>query len=175
MSNATLEKYRWFWAWDDEKEEAWLRQMSQAGWHFQRVRFPGRYVFAAGEPCDYVYRMDFNTVARDYQHYLQLFRDAGWTHLGVYGNWQYFRIEARAGDDPQIFTDNASKIAKYQRVMLALTPFIAMWTIFMPRMARNAIPLFQAFSFIAFLLYLVFIFAIIMLARRIGQLKKMQK
>ena len=32
--NAEIKKVRkWFWVWDDDKEEAWLRIMAIDGWH----------------------------------------------------------------------------------------------------------------------------------------------
>ena len=54
----TMKQFHWFWAWDDEKEEAWLREMAQKGWHFQSVTPPGNYTFEKGEPRDDVYRLD---------------------------------------------------------------------------------------------------------------------
>jgi len=27
----TMKQFHWFWAWDDEKEENWLREMAQKG------------------------------------------------------------------------------------------------------------------------------------------------
>ncbi len=46
----TLKQFRWFWAWDDEKEEKWLRDMAKKGWHFTSVSLPGNYYFEQGEP-----------------------------------------------------------------------------------------------------------------------------
>ena len=54
----TLKKFRWFWAWDDEKEEQWLREMAQKGWHLLSVSIPGNYTFEQGAPKGYVYRLD---------------------------------------------------------------------------------------------------------------------
>ena len=58
-SKDTQRKFKWFWAWQDEKEETWLAEMSSQGWHLLRVDGPGFYTFQSGAAADYVYRLDF--------------------------------------------------------------------------------------------------------------------
>ena len=175
MSDTVMTKFRLFGAWQDEKEEAWLRNMSQAGWHFQSIDFPGFYRFVAGEPRDYVYRLDFNTDRKGYQQYLQLFRDAGWEHLTVYGSWQYFRILAQPGENPDIYTDNSSKISKYQRILTLLVVLNPIYIIILSRFSNSE----SLFQFIVFVLVLVieiiFIYAIIRLIQRIRHLQKIKE
>lgn len=92
MAENTVRAIKWFWAWQDQQEEAWLRSMSQKGWHLSSVGLPGIYRFRIGEPQDYVYQLDYQThKKRDQQNYLQLFSDAGWEHLGQMSSWNYFR------------------------------------------------------------------------------------
>jgi hypothetical protein len=114
----TMKQFRMFWAWEDEKEEIWLREMSQKGWHFKSVSLPGNYIFERGEPIDYVYRLDHFINQQDKPGYLQLFEDAGWDYMGEMNRWQYFRQEAIEGEALEIFTDNASKAKKYQRILV---------------------------------------------------------
>ena len=184
METQTLKKLRWFWAWEDEQEEAWLRQMSQAGWHLESVGLPGLYTFRQGEPRDYVYRLDFNSNRAGFLHYVQLFQDAGWQHLLAYGNWQYFRKEARPGENPEIFTDNASKVTKYRRVLFILV-------VILPLLLSSLNPLRQGLrpelagspvgvvwlvielAYLGFLLLLIY--GILRLLWRIGQLKRMKQ
>ena len=45
MSTTTRRVWKLFWAWDDEREEAWLAQMVREGWHLLAVGVPGCYVF----------------------------------------------------------------------------------------------------------------------------------
>lgn len=52
--------------------------------------------------------------------YFQLFADAGWERLGDLGGWQYFRVLAEGDHQPEIYTDAASKIMKYQRILVIL-------------------------------------------------------
>ncbi|MFC1948610.1 DUF2812 domain-containing protein [Chloroflexota bacterium] len=124
MAENTIRKVRWFWPWQDEQEESWLRSMSQKGWHLVSVGLAGTYKFKAGEPRDYVYRLDYQTYKKkDEQDYLQLFSDAGWEHIGYMSSWHYFRKEAKEGEVPEIFTDLESKVAKYKRVLTYLAFF----------------------------------------------------
>jgi hypothetical protein len=121
MSRDTIRKFKWFWAWQDEAEEAWLGEMSKKGFHLSSAGLPGIYTFNVGEPRDYVYRLDFQTVPKkDKQEYVQLFRDADWEYIGEMSSWQYFRKEARPGEVNEIFTDVESKTAKYKRVLTFL-------------------------------------------------------
>jgi hypothetical protein len=91
MEQKNIRKYKLFGAWNDDKEEAWLSGMARQGLHLHSLGFPGIYNFTAGEPREDVYRLDFITDRKDYQNYLQLFKDAGWEHMGEMGGWQYFR------------------------------------------------------------------------------------
>lgn len=112
----TIHKFRWFWAWEDEQEEIWLREMSNQGYHFKSVIFIGLYTFEVGDKKDYVYRLDYAPRRVD-DEYLNLFRDAGWTYMGSMNAWQYFRKEATGGMVPEIFTDYESKVHKYKRIV----------------------------------------------------------
>lgn len=127
MSQEAMRKFKFFFAWQDEEEEVWLRDMSQTGWHMESAQLPGIYTFRRGEPMDYVYRLDYRREPRgEFLSYLQLFSDAGWDYLDEMNHWQYFRKLARPDDDPEIYTDSESKIAKYQRVRASMMvpPFI---------------------------------------------------
>lgn len=167
----TITKWRWFWAWEDEKEEAWLREMAHAGLHFRGFFF-GRYEFEQGEPRDDVYRLDFLPSSRDRTEYLQIFQDAGWEYAGQFGSWQYFRKTARPGEDLQIYTDNASKAVKYQRLIGVLVIFTPVWTILLARMAERNEPAHIALTFLSFLLVVLYAYAMLRLIRRVSQLKK---
>jgi hypothetical protein len=130
MEQKTIRKFKWFWGWQDQREEDWLRQMSQAGWHLKEPGVSGFYTFVSGEPRDYVYRLDFiDSPQKDRREYLQLFQDAGWDYLGEAMGWQYFRTLARPGESPEIFTDSDSKIQKYKRMLtflMAVAPGLAL-------------------------------------------------
>lgn len=177
-TQTSLNKFKWFWAWDDEKEEAWLSAMAQQGWQLQAITGPGSYRFTAAEAQKTVYRMDyFYGGNKDYPNYLQLFADAGWEHIGVLGGWQYFRKPASAGQ-PEIYTDNASKTVKYQRVLLTLVLFLPIYLVMTSRLFDSHIStsrfaaLYQAGGFCAALLLILYSYAILRLGLRILQLRR---
>jgi len=143
MAENTIRKIKWFWPWQDEQEEAWLRSMSQKGWHLFSVGLPCIYRFRAGEPRDYVYRLDYQTFPKkdkqeDKQEYQQLFRDAGWEHIGEMSGWQqYFRKEAKEGEALEIFTDVESKVTKYKTVLAFLAFFVIILIVIIPTIWRH--------------------------------------
>jgi hypothetical protein len=129
MQSNTMSKFKWFWAWQDDKEEVWLQDMSRQGWHLARPNPLGAYDFVRGEPKEYVYRLDFQSGSRGRDEYRQLFADAGWEHVGEMAGWQYFRKEVQPGEEAEIFTDNESKIAKYRRLLGYLALFLPIWVV----------------------------------------------
>ncbi len=169
----TKKQFHWFWAWDDEKEEEWLREMSQKGWHFKSVSFPSNYLFEQGEPIDYVYRLDYFINRKDMDGYLQIFGDAGWDYMGEMGGWQYFRQEAVNGEAPEIYTDNESKSKKYQRIMLFLIIFLPIMMnsiIMINRGNDSGFP--KMIAFVIGMLMLLYVYGMVRLLLRITQLRK---
>ena len=173
MDAQTCTKFRWFWAWQDEKEEQWLDHMSEQGWHVTSLGFPGVYQFTRGEPRRYVYRLDFkHSMDKDFKEYLQLFADAGWEHIGMRSSWQYFRTEAREGEQPEIFTDNASKIRKYQRLVGFLIFFLPMYIVMLTNLIEGEREIYRIFGLVFAAFIVFYAYALIRLVMRIYQLKK---
>jgi len=177
MAENTIRKIKWFWPWRDEQEEAWLRSMSQKGWHLSSVGLPCIYRFRAGEQMDYVYRLDYQTFPKkDKQEYQQLFRDAGWEYIGEISACQYFRKEVKEAEPLEIFTDVGSKIAKYKRILAFLWFFwIVLIVVFPVRgiSMDNPYPWWGAIQVFNLLIWLFFTYAIIRLSLRIRQLRKL--
>lgn len=175
MTENTITKRKWFWAWQDDKEEAWLSEMAKQGYHLISANFIGSYTFAVGEPKDTTYRLDFY-FSNDYEGYKQLFADSGWELVCVFGGWQYFRTEKDVETLPEIYTDKDSKVVKYQRVMLYLTIFLPIFIMMVTNdftastgtigWIYKAVQVFMRFY------VFVYIAAMIMLLRRISQIKK---
>jgi hypothetical protein len=165
----TIRKHKWFWAWQDDREEAWLRQMSQEGLHLASLGFACFYYFTVGEPANYVYRLDFVTDSKDYQNYLQLFKDAGWEHLGCMGGWQYFRTLAETGELPEIYSDLDSKIQKYRRLLAYLTIFLPIMIVVLSGGSES--PGYPILQMVYAVLMIVYAFAAVKLFGRIQALK----
>jgi len=186
MNVTTLKRTKWFLPWQDEKEEAWLAEMSETGWHLKSVQLPCVYTFKQGEPRRDVYRLDYMLMKKDQlDEYLQIFQDAGWEYVGEMSNWRYWRKPAVGNENPEIFTDNESKIKKYQR-LLGIMAFFLVFLVFLgtnmltsqPWNEFDNAPLINAIYLFGGLCYMViipiYIVVVIKLWRRITTLKKKQ-
>lgn len=120
MSTVQVTKFKWFWAWQDDKQEAWLEEMSRGGLHLKDHKAFSRYVFVVGEPTDYTYRMDFDQSSGKNSDYVNLIEDAGWEHVMTLAGWQFWRIAAGEGKSAELFTDAESKVRKYKRLLTSL-------------------------------------------------------
>ena len=173
MEIKTLRKFKWFWAWQDEAEENWLREMSNQGWHLSQIVFPTIYQFNAGDAQGYVYRLDYRSHWKmEKEDYLQLFQDAGWEYLQEMAGWHYFRKLARPGEQMEIYSDAESKIEKYQRLLaflgiLALPLFISLINLRDP-----PYDWFSPIRFIIILIFMLYVYALIRILIRINQLKR---
>jgi hypothetical protein len=171
----TIRKFKWFWAWQDEKEETWLSEMAKEGLHLVSVSVPGYYYFRQGEPENFVYRLDFQTMkSTDRDSYLQLFADAGWEHIGDMGGWVYFRHRVNGGEILDIYSDLESKMRKYFRIMFYLVIFFPIMIVFVLKTSglERYGPWFIIVKALSVFLLLVFSFAIVQLFRRMLTLKK---
>jgi hypothetical protein len=184
MNTTSMNKTRWFWPWQDEKEEAWLGEMSMSGWHLKSVHLPCVYTFDKGEPCRKIYRLDYMLMKKDQlEEYKQIFQDAGWEYVGEMSNWRYWVKQVADGETPEIFTDNESKIKKYQRLLGMMALFLVFLCFIGFNMFRNQawdelnnIPLINAIYFLAMLCYVVvipiYVVVVIKLVARINELKE---
>jgi len=182
MEKAMVRKFKWFWPWHDEAEEAWLGEMSKKGYHLSSVGVMGIYRFIVAEPQDYVYRLDYQTFPeKDKQEYLQLFRDAGWEHIGEMSAWQYFRKGSKQREPDEIFTDVESKVAKYKRVLAYLAFFLLIESIYVVIFAHNIWGdspyswwgIIRAISLLVPLAALFLMYAFVRLILRIRQLRRL--
>jgi hypothetical protein len=127
MDETYIHKRRLFFSWQDEKQEAWLGEMSRQGSHLKKPGFFGSFLFVKRPAREYTYRLDYNQNKQP-EDYIQLIRDAGWEYLGTRGGWHYWRKEIQGGQVPELFTDSESKIQKYQRLFasyVASTPGVS--------------------------------------------------
>ncbi|RUS47637.1 DUF2812 domain-containing protein [Cohnella sp. AR92] len=111
-----MKKYKHFTNFD--KEEKWLNDMAKQGYRFVAKR-SFCYEFAADAPDNAIIKVDYRTFKKkeDFEEYLFLFEDSGWTHLSgsKSSGYQYFRkADPRGSDD--IFSDIDSKAGRYKRL-----------------------------------------------------------
>lgn len=173
MQPQTVRRFKWFWAWNDDREEAWLEEMSRQGLHLRSLGLPGFYYFERGEPDDYAYRLDFNTSHKDRANYLTIFNDAGWEHLGKLGGWEYFRKQRKPGEVAEIFTDTESKIQKYTRLLIYLVIFFPiMIVLLISDPGEDPRTIYQVGRMLGAVLLMLYVAAMLKIFMRINRLKK---
>ena len=171
MSKQLVRKFKWWWTWQDGMHEQWLQQQARAGLHLRSSDPLGVFMtFERGEPAEMAYRWDYPGL-KDRQ-YAQLFADAGWEQAAEVAGWCCWRKPVLNGKAPEIFTDNASKVLKYQRslgLLLACSlPLLMMAVLPGPRAALLTEP--RAAGVAMFALVLLG-FGVAGLGRRIFQLR----
>ncbi|MGV3487059.1 MAG: DUF2812 domain-containing protein [Tuberibacillus sp.] len=156
-----------FWAWQDEKEEKWLTEMAEEGWHLVKCG-PAFYKFTKGEREKAIYKTDFKPQkAIDRNEYLTIFKDAGWEHVAECMGWHYFKTRSESNQYLDIFSDKQSKIQKYKSLLsfmsfiLAAIVIIAVTIVF-----RNPN---------SYMTVMKWIYAILILGLVLGDIKILQK
>lgn len=118
-------KYKWFWAWNFDKEEKWLNEMSEKGLQLTDVKAI-RYKFDEGKPDEYTYRIEMldelpsSKRSRDYIRFLE---ETGVEMIGCYIRWVYLRKKKTEGDF-DLFSDLDSRINHLTKILYFLAVFI---------------------------------------------------
>lgn len=110
--------HKLFWAWEFDREEKWLNDMSAKGLQLTDVGFC-RYVFETGTPGEYQYRLQLLNHAPDHpesEHYIAFTEEMGAEQVGSLMRWVYFRKKAADGEF-QLFSDMDSRIRHLQRIL----------------------------------------------------------
>jgi hypothetical protein len=121
LSEKLVKRHRLIMAWNYEKGEQWMNELSSQGLHFKKGGLISS-SFVRDESVRYTYRMDYQTgQSREngkFQEYLDLYQDAGWEYVSSFGlTWHYFRREWQPGEEPQLYTDRESLIMLYKRLL----------------------------------------------------------
>ncbi len=113
--------HKWFWAWDFDKEEKWLNEMSAKGLHLVSVGFC-TYVFEEGNPGDYTIRLellDYLPTHPESEQYIKFVEATGAEYLGSVMRWVYFRKSGKeAGFN--LYSDIDSRIRHLNRILCLL-------------------------------------------------------
>lgn len=109
---------KWFWAWDFDKEELWLNEMSAKGLALSSVGYC-RYEFVPCEKGEYNYRIELLENMPNHPEsvqYIKFMEDSGVEQVGSYMRWVYFR--KKSDDIPfDLFSDAPSKIKHLNRIL----------------------------------------------------------
>ncbi len=123
---STVRKISWFWAWQDVNEEEWLDEMSAQGLHLQRVNFPCFYYFEEGEPSTYVtgwtLSLPRGEIWTNICRFLRMRVGSMWDSSSTAGSISVKLLSL--GEKAEIYSDVESKIAKYNRLIMFLVPFV---------------------------------------------------
>lgn len=111
--------YKWFWAWDFEKEEQWLNDMSAKGLCLVSVGYC-KYTFEESIPNEYIIRLEFlksepkHSESKEYIHFIE---DTGAQYLGSVMRWAYFKRKNELGSF-DIYSDIDSRIQHLNRLFV---------------------------------------------------------
>ena len=171
MHAQTMVRRRWFWAWQDHQQEAWLESMSREGWHLKDVDWIA-YTFERGEPAEYVYRLDYRP-DKDAYEFQEFVLEAGWQYIGKTTGWLYFRLPAQAGEPAELYTDPEGKIARYKRLIgiTAATSPVYM-VIFLSQLNKMPLPLAVLYVTVFVVALVFYAVSLIKLNERIKQLQR---
>ncbi|MEM7800285.1 MAG: DUF2812 domain-containing protein [Chloroflexota bacterium] len=114
-----MRRFKWFWSWEDDKEEKWLSEMSSRGNHLQQVDWTRFYTFEEGSPTDFTYRLEFYDERKNIENYKRRVGAAGWEYLGMSREWQYLRKEMARTSSDGLTADVSPKRDKIQRVFIS--------------------------------------------------------
>lgn len=96
--------YRFFL--DYEKEEAWVNNMAEQGWHLKRTMV-GYFIFEKGEPGQYIYRNEL--VKGKKQDYYNFLETMNIEFVSKFGVWAYYRKKKSEGPF-ELFSDSSTKL-----------------------------------------------------------------
>lgn len=112
---------KWFWAWDVDREEAWLNEMAAQGLALVAVA-PMVYTFEDSAPGEYAVRLELLEdlpVTEKSKRYLEFVEQTGAEYIGSVTRWVYFR--KRTADGPfDLFSDYDSRIRHLNRQLWLL-------------------------------------------------------
>lgn len=107
----TKRSFKFYAAWEYEKEEADLNAASKAGWHLVKG---GSFssLFRRDESVQYVYQLDYSPRIQDIHRYKETFEEQGWEYISsTFNGWHYFcklYQEGKAAEEYRIYTDRES-------------------------------------------------------------------
>ena len=109
---------KWYWAWEFDKEEAWLGEMAMSGWVLDSVGY-ATYHFVRCEPGEYTVRLELHPADESYVAFME---ETGAEYLGRMVMWMFFR--KKTADGPfDLFSDTDSRLAHLSKVGRLLLTF----------------------------------------------------
>lgn len=114
------ETRRMFWLfeeWQLEQQEAWLADMASQGWHLQRIGM--MVTFQKGTPREMRYRCEVANPEYQDDERKEIYRAAGWEHMGHHGSIQVYRAPLDAAI-PEIHTEPITQALTFRHLLCKL-------------------------------------------------------
>ena len=114
---------KWFWAWEFDKEEAWLNDMAAQGKALVSARY-ATFEFEDSQPGEYAVRLEMLENLPDTPEgkaYIEFVESTGAEYVGRVMKWVYFR--KKTADGPfELHGDNATRIKHLNGIIRLLKP-----------------------------------------------------
>ena len=172
--------FKIFTAWQYEKEEKWLNEMSEKGYQLADVGFCN-YGFIDGTPGKYIYRLElleYTPPSPQSQKYLDFLEGTGVEHVDSLFRWVYLRKPAADGAF-ELFSDCSSIIKHLTRMIQLILPLLIMNALLLFMNITNTLPNVPDGSISPWILFCLQIFVVVLLGfgvlylyRKIRLLKK---
>ena len=110
---------KWFWAWDFDKEQAWLNEMAAKGLAMISYGWC-RYDFEETDPGEYrvaIELLPHNPNHPESERYLRFLEETGVEMVGSWMRWIYVRKKADGGEF-ELLSDRKSKVEHLVRILL---------------------------------------------------------
>ncbi len=110
--------FKWWWAWEPEKVEKYLEDMSRRGWRVTSVSGSCMgFRFERAEPENVRFCVDYPSQATE--EYKTIFTDAGWSlRYESLGWFLWSKAYAPGEARPEIYTDRESLIARNRNMLI---------------------------------------------------------
>lgn len=117
--------YKFYWAWQFDKEEKWLNECSAKGLHLCDVGIC-RYTFEEGEPGAYSHKLELLEnwpTHPESEAYIRFLEETGVEMVGRLLRWVYFRKKTEEGPF-DLFSDLDSRIKHLNRIQFLFLPLM---------------------------------------------------
>ena len=168
-----MNRYKIFFIWQDDKEEAWLRNLSIKDLRLDSVSFPYTYHFSGDTSKKYAYHLNApQDPGMSLVTFKETFQKSGWEHIGRMNGWHYFRKEASGEIEPVLEWGNKTKAGKYQRFMMFLVGLLPFLLIIFPAVGKRfAPPLFDVLKIAYFIFLALYTLITFKVYQRVNQLR----
>lgn len=156
---------KFFFAWQQDKEKAFLENQAREGYLLSRVGF-GWYEFYEDIKQEVIYQMDFQILnPKKEEEYLSLFEE--WHFVDKFGTWYYFRKVVqndKEKENAELYMDYHSKREMFKRLFVFLflvsLPLYYQVLILFPNLSKSFPHYFFFYQIFIYLVLALHLFAI---------------